>query len=306
MSSPINELTVRLLAKFPGISFADARSQAEELWQEPAFRISMIWLLSRERTNAPLNPFAAEFLAQAIMRRLGIRTAEDTFLCSAQESHKFSDGFVVKFAKRNQPYYLSWDPTAIPVGTCLVSRIVSNAASIGYVMRKILKGRFGDEPADKLYADFQPSRAELEGIKSAIRISGARYLRICAARLFLGCGCTPHFGNVLVTKSGELVSIDHAHASFSSGEDVRTLFGFVDCDSELFAVLGGVTNLTEKDIRASVDEIPRHPACGSTTGLGKYFSERLQLWKELYASHQNPSGVSQRRTIDEVSILTHL
>jgi hypothetical protein len=137
-------------------------------------------------------------------------------------------------------------------------------------------------------------------------LDGKKYLTVCTARVFLACRCTPHFGNILTTKKGELISIDHVHAYFESGKSLQKLFGFIDRDSELFKILGGVAGLTEGDIRAAVDEIPKHSACGSTAVLGDYFVKRLQLWKELYARHQYPSVVAWRRIVDEASVLTRL
>jgi hypothetical protein len=79
-------------------------------------------------------------------------------------------------------------------------------------------------------------------------------LSIAASRVFLGCGCTPHFGNILVNTAGELISIDHAHAFVQTGEDLRKLFEFVGHDQKLLKVRAGIASLTQGDIRASVDD----------------------------------------------------
>jgi hypothetical protein len=284
MISPIDALTVRILAQAPCRSYAEARCQAEKEWKRPSVRISSIWWLSTKRSGAPLNPFASELFSEAVMRRLCIRTAE-SFLCSANEAYKFADGFVVKFAKDNQPQNMKWDPNAVPDRTCLVSKLIPNAASISFVTRKVLKTHPDkSEAADSFYKNFDPSPKEIETIRAAISVEAAPYLEICAARAFLGDGCTSHFGNVLVTKQGQLVSIDHAHAHFQSGEDLRNLFDFVDYDSELFRVLGTVAALRYQDMRESLAEVPNNPVCGSTDGIENYFCTRLKLWKELYAA----------------------
>jgi hypothetical protein len=284
MHSPLNDLTGRLLIKFPGISLENARAEAKNLWAMPAFRISSIWLTAANRSNTRLNPFVSEFFAQSILRRLGIRTAEKTLICGAAEARDLPADFVVKFEEPAQS--LNWRPDALPTGWCFASELVAGAATLDYVERKILKSRSGNKPADKFYAGFKPTLAEIERIKSAMDLHGLQYLSIAAFRVFLGCGCTPHFGNILVNKSGELISIDHAHIFVQTGEDLRKLFGFVGHDQKLLQVLGSVAGLSENGIRESVDEIPNHPACGSISGLTEYFCKRLRLWKQLLAGEQ--------------------
>jgi hypothetical protein len=56
-----------------------------------------------------------------------------------------------------------------------------------------------------------------------------------------------------VSKSGELISIHHAHVFIQSGEDLRKLFDFVGHDPKLLQVLGRVAGLTENDIRESAE-----------------------------------------------------
>jgi hypothetical protein len=288
MNSPVDELTRHVQAKFPGIPLQHAQAKAEELWSMPAFRVSYVWLVSpnRYQSRDRINPFVAEFLAQAVMRRLGIRTASELFICTAEQAGALSDDFVVKFDRNGRARTLSWNPGATPTGWCLVSKVVRDAASLIFVTRMINKSypaRHHDVRADKFYAEFNPSPAEIDRIKLAMALDGVQYLSIAIARVFLGCTCTPHFGNILVTKAGELISIDHTNAEFEDGEELRQMFHFIDRDSKLFKILGGVASLTEGDIRASVDEIPKHPACGSTALLGDYFVKRLRLWKELHA-----------------------
>jgi len=204
MHTPINDLTGRLLTKFPGISLEVARAEAEELWAMPAFRISYMWTVSpnRYRSHDRINPFVAEFLAQGVMRRLGIGTASEQLICTADEARALSDDFVVKFDPNGWTRNLTWNPDAVPAGWCLASRVVRDAASL------IL---------------------------------------------------------------GKLISIDHAHAEFQDGEELKQMFGYIDRDSKTFNVLGSVAALTEDDIRASVAEIPKHSACGSVAGLADYF-----------------------------------
>jgi hypothetical protein len=229
----------------------------------------------------------------------------------------------------------------------LVSELVPNAASLDYVSRKIITSQsvrtqrlresaaihaqndqaldelmaqaLGKtcEPADKFFGDFRPTESEIELIKSAMALDGKKYLTICAARVFLGCSA-PHFGNVLVTKKSELVSIDNCRGYFEKGDDIRELMYFIDRKAEAFKILDGVSALTEKDIRESVDAIPRHPACGSMLGLAEYYCTRLKLWKQ-YAEKEisrspemeidphltawNPLGIFGQSLIEETARL---
>ena len=245
MNSPVEELTQRVLAKCPGISVQNARREAEALWATPAFRVSYVWLVSpnRYRSRERINPFVAEFLAQAVMRRLGIRTASELYICTAEQARALSDDFVVKFDRNGKGRTLSWNPSATPTGWCLVSKVVRDAASLAFVTRMIDKGypaKHHDVRADKFYSGFNPSPAEIDRIKLAMALDGVQYLSIAIARVFLGCTCTPHFGNILVNKAGELISIDHANAEFEDGEELKRMFDFIDRGSELFKILGGV------------------------------------------------------------------
>jgi hypothetical protein len=285
MHSPINDLTGRLLKKFPGIPLENARAQAEELWATPAFRISSVWLLSGKRSTNRINPYAMEFFSGGIMRRLGIRAVDEQFVCSAEQARELSDDYIVKFDRQAQGQNLTWNPGAVPLGWCLASKLVPHAATLDYVTRKILKNCTDNkvEARDKYYVAFNPTPDEIERIEKSMNIDGPAYLRVCTAHFFLACRCTPHFGNILTTKHGELISIDHVHAYFESGESLQRLFDFIDRHSELFNILGGVASLTEGDIRAAVDEIPKHTVCGQTAELREYFCQRLRLWKQLYA-----------------------
>src|SRR5579863_6721618 len=132
LRSRFDNLALRVAAKFPGISFEDARAQARELLRMPAFRISSGWLMLAKRPLIRMNPFAAEFLAQGVLRRLGIRTAEAR-ICGAEEARELlSGGFIVKFAE-GESQILTWNPGAVPTGWSLVSRPVSGAASLDFV-----------------------------------------------------------------------------------------------------------------------------------------------------------------------------
>ncbi len=301
-------------------------------------------LIQTMRQRKSMNPFALEFFAQGILRRLGIRTVEQR-ICNGKEARALPADFVVKVAGEEPAQNLTWNPASVRNGWCLVSRLVPDAASLDYVARKIVtshsartqmlresaaihasKDRAFEqliakalgkscEPADRFFDDFKPTQSEIEVIKTAMALDGLPYLRICAARIFIGCSA-PHFGNVLVTKTGELVSIDHCRGYFEKGDDLRELFYFVDRRSEVFKVLAGVSGLTEKDVCESVSEIPYHSACGSMAGLADYFCKRLRTWKELHASSErqsimeldphltcNPLGLFGQRLIAETGAL---
>jgi hypothetical protein len=275
-------------------------------------------LIQSMRLRKGINPFALEFFAQGILRRLGIRSVEQT-ICSGREARALPPNFVVKVAGDSHDLKwnpngqnarnIEWNPAAVWNGWCLVSNLEPDAASLDYIARKIITSHsvrtqmlresaalhaqkdqtlealtaqaLGKAcvPADKFFADFKPTDPEIELIKSAMALDGRKYLTICAARIFIGCS-SPHFGNVLVTKKGELISIDHASGYFESEDHLKELFYFVDRKAEAFKALDDVARLTESDIRESVFEIPRHPACGSTAGLVDYFCQRLKLWKQ--------------------------
>jgi hypothetical protein len=287
MHSPVNELTARVHARFPGMSFEDARSEAEELWRRPSIRMCSGWLLSRTRSfDSPMNPFVSEFLAQSILRRIGIRTVEHTIICSDKEARELPNNFVVKFARPGSPFNLKWRPGEVPAGNCLASPIVPDSASLGFIARQVLNTREGSDPADKFYFGFEKTLTSdhIEAIRSAMDFDESPYLRIAAARVFLGSGCTPHLGNLLITRNAELITIDHVHSYFDDGGDLRLVFSSINRDPRLLEVLNRVAGLTEKDICASVQEIPNHPACGGTVGLREYFCRRLRLWKQLYRS----------------------
>ncbi len=141
-------------------------------------------------------------------------------------------------------------------------------------------------PADELFADFHPSPEQLCRIESVICVTGEAYLKILAARVLLGISCA-HFGNVLATKTGELVSIDHVSGRLENGDDLRMLLKFVAHDSLVFRILCEIAEtLSEEDIRAAVAAIPDYPACGSNAGISEYFAKRLRLFQNLCASWQ--------------------
>jgi hypothetical protein len=268
-----------------------------------------------------MNPFAAEFIAQGILRKLGIRTASSR-ICSAREARALPPDFVVKSAGNRPAQGLNWNcadvATSIRFGWCLASQIVPDTASLDYIARTMLPShsarnkvvamlakcaadhatkdrQFEEliaqalgktcEPADKFFSGFHPTSEERDSIGRAMALDGDKYLRICAGRVFVGCSA-PHASNVLVTREAQLISIDHARVYFERGDDLRMLFRFVRRDSRVFRILGEVAALTADDIRAAVAEIPKHPACGSTGGLADYYERRLELWKAFYSGHQ--------------------
>jgi hypothetical protein len=287
-------------------------------------------LIQSMRQRKSMNPFALEFFAQGILRRLGIRTVEQK-ICNGQEARSLPANYVVKVAGSGNSNSLkwnpngqnarniAWNPAAVRNGWCLVSKLEPDAATLDFVARKLITSQsvrtqmlresaalhaqkdqtlealiaqaLGKTcvPADKFFADFKPTESEIELIKSAMALDGKKYLMICAARVFIGCS-SPHFGNVLVTKKGELISIDHASGYFESEDHLKELFYFIDRRSDVFRVLDGINSLTEKDICEAVSEIPRHSACGSTS-LADYFCKRLRTWKELYASSERQSAM---------------
>jgi hypothetical protein len=270
------------------------------------------------------NPFLAEMFACALLPRLGIQVAPAK-ICTASEAKTLGPSFVVKALNRNPMLGLKWTGKGTILTNahyCLVSQIVPDAATLSYVsrhfpdnrgssfsflenfgtsMHSFLQGcgeyyeEFGREiarvigkecvAADGLYVNFKPTPEELQAIRRAAAWHGEQYLKLCAARVFLGCS-TPHASNVLVTRDAQLISIDHATAHAENGEDLGMLFRFVRRDSLAFSVLGDVATLNESDIRAAVSEIPKHPACGSIDGLAEYFTRRLELWKALYSRRQ--------------------
>ena len=272
---------------------------------------------SLDARNTPLNPFAVESFAQVLFRRLGIRTAPTQTVTFAEARQLPEGKFVVKFAEVKESgialraaFPFSTPPVASPA-YCLASEVVEDAATFDYIRRKFGVTPGLDRPyaalanvaarsseklcagltsivlrkecraADALYARFLPNVGELGKIRAAMRWDREAFLKICAARSFVACSA-PHDSNVLVTRSGELVSIDHCSASREDGDDLRMLFRFIRRDSQAFGVLGDVAALTTDDIRASISKIPRHPACGSTDGLSDYFVARLRLWRSLY------------------------
>jgi hypothetical protein len=285
MQSVTDDLATRLLAKFPGISLDAARAKGRELLSNPSFRICSVWLTPTKRPTVQMNPFAAEFFSQAVLRCLGIRTVEAR-ICSAEEARELPSTFVVKFSREKPPQILRWEPDANPSGWCLASRLVPDAASMDFVARTILKTRAEKVcDADRLYIGFRPTATEIERIRSTMSFDGAEFLHICAARAFLGTGCTPHGGNVLVTRDAQLVSIDHCQVLLGNGEDLRALFRHV-VREDVDRILGRIAALTQEDIRAAVVAIPKHEACGSTDGLADHFIKRLKLFRELCSTPQ--------------------
>jgi len=145
--------------------------------------------------------------------------------------------------------------------------------------------------ADKLFEKFRPSETELTAIRDAIRWNSTPYLRIHAARAFLGLTCA-HFSNVLCTRDAQLISVDHDTCYFENGDDLRMIFRFVNPESQVFRILCEIAEaLSEEDIRAAVATIPNHPACGSSAGaIADYFAKRLRLFRNLCASLCQPEA----------------
>lgn len=265
------------------------------------------------------NTFESEFIAQAIMRRLGVRTAPAR-ICTIKEARNLPANYIVKgITSAGNLKWVPGFPEKHVSEFALVSEVVPNAASVDFVRRKLLPGRsvpprfslmhdlstgiVGDktaldmefakligkscESADTLHSSFNLTELELQAIERVIALDSEQYLRICAARVFLGCSA-PHYANVLVTRDARLVSIDHVAAAFENGDDLRMLFKFTKRDSLAFRILGEVTALTADDIRAAVSEVPKHRACGSVDA--EYYVRRLQLWKSLHSGRKEPSA----------------
>ncbi len=264
--------------------------------------------------RATFNPFACEFFAQSIMRRLGILTAP-TRIATVEHAKKLPPSDVVKVAAPGG-FRLRWSPTeGLGFGNafeyCLVSSALPNAVSLDFAFRKWLRGSRsamesglrdfssmvigkhslffqqvadvvakGCVEADYLYAETHPTEKEIGLMEQAGKWDGRQYLKISAARVFLGCSMA-HLGNVLITTDAQLASIDHENIGIETGEDLEMLFRFMNRNSVAFRMLNEIANLTEEDIHAAIAEIPAHRACGSNTDLEGYFIERLRLFKSL-------------------------
>lgn len=287
-----------------------------------------------EAGRRAVNPFWIEPFAQRILGRLGIRTAPTRIMILGEARSLPDNTFIFKFARKTyadaalRADFLFRDRRAMPDLWCLGSKIITDAATVDFVGRKFgcdsgrdqsfpfsgmcaKAGKCSDSfgryltaailkkecpAADTLYSKFDPSAEELRQIRAAVRWDGPQYLKICAARVFVGCSA-PHNSNVLVTRSGELVSIDHCTAYYEDGDDLRRLCRYVNPDSFSYRVLGEIAALTEDDICASVAEVPRHAACGSTAGLAEYFTKRLRLWQTLYAGRTASGGVVAQHAV---------
>jgi hypothetical protein len=77
------------------------------------------------RSRSPMNPFAAEFMAQGVLPKLGILTAEQTIL-TAGEARVLPSDYVVKVAGERSSQNLNWKSAdvikSIRSGWCLASR----------------------------------------------------------------------------------------------------------------------------------------------------------------------------------------
>src|ERR1700693_137100 len=150
-------------------------------------------LMQSMRLRRAINPFAVEFFAQGVLRRLGIRTAEQT-ICSGKEARMLPPDFIVKVAGEEPAQNLTWNPASVRNGWCLVSRLVPDAVSLDFISRKLItshsvrtqmlresaaihadKDRAFEAliaktlgktcaPADKFFADFKPTESEIEAI----------------------------------------------------------------------------------------------------------------------------------------------
>ncbi len=142
------------------------------------------------------------------------------------------------------------------------------------------------QSAEKFYEGFTPKNSDR--IIKATAWDGEQFLRICAARVFLGCSA-PHMSNVLCTEDGELVSIDHCTTLTDGGESARMLFQHTKRHTLAFDALKHGGTLTEQNIEESIAQVPRHPACGSQAdalernlkAVENYYLAQLGLWKEL-------------------------
>jgi hypothetical protein len=276
-----------------------------------------------------MNSFAAEFVAQGLMRRIGIRTAPARIV-PANEAPRLPREFLVKKVSVGNrlrwvgPGPLDVSPTTFPK-FCLASEFAPGAMSLDFAFRKVLRGNLsGTErmlcdfsqsvaglhktiydriaqgigktciEADTLYSEVHLSETEIRAMKRAAQWNGRQYLKLSAARVFLGTSAA-HFANVLVTGDGHLVSIDHDNTYFENGDDLEMLFRFVPKSSLVSELLKEIASLTEHDISAAVAEVPNHPACGSTEGLAEYFCARFEMWKRLCGRVQIPKPCSTDR-----------
>lgn len=315
---------------------ASSAKELDEFYQWCARRQEIEFLHSQ--THSPMyprkafNPFTAEFLAQAILRRLGVRTVPAQILSFA-EARKLPDNFVVKFAEVKEPELVLHArfpfrlQRVVSTAYCLASEVLENAATFDFIARKFGITPGWDRPypgmarvaalssekltagltsiilrkecpaADALYANFSPTPEELKKIGAAMRWSGRDFLKICAARAFVACSA-PHNANVLVTPQGELISIDHCTIHREDGDDLRMLFRYINRNSSVFGVLSDIAALAETEIRAAVAEIPCHPACRCDySDLTIYFVDRLRLWKNLCAAEATVDSSTEHAAV---------
>lgn len=148
----------------------------------------------------------------------------------------------------------------------------------------------------RFYHDYSPHNREQ--IRDACAWNGPQFLRLCAARVFLGCSA-PHYSNVLCTEDGQLVSIDHCMVVTDDGKSVRMLFEHTRRDTKAFDALRHVGKLTDDDIKEAVAQVPRHPACGSPAdalernlrAVRDFYIAQLKLWKRLLSeAEENVAG----------------
>jgi hypothetical protein len=263
-----------------------------------------------------IDPFAAAFFSEALLQRLGIETAHSRIV-PTNEAQKLTS-CIVKFSRNSK---LRWN--APPTNDyALVCDVIPDAASVDYIRRVRLSagdasleesatqflslragGKISDAKLARVFALISKTCKHSDALFSGVDISdeqvrvaglvtsfkSERWFRIAVARIFLGC-TAPHFANVLVTRNGQLVSIDHDSCRFESGKDLRLFFFFIRRGSHIFNLVGSIAKLTNADIREAVAAIPDHPAFAfDSLALSAYFRERLALWQALCAGKLEPT-----------------
>ena len=265
-------------------------------------------------SRRPLNSFSSEFFASAILKKLGMPSIQSQIV-TAGEARALPGRFVVKaIAPDGHLHFVAGSdiPRIAEGDVVLVSELCADAASFDFVRRRILNKQYAlgsdvfaslasktdfvemdrrareklaaavgktVESADDLFSEFRPTASELCVIEREMRLDGPQFLKICAVRTFGGSSFA-HGGNVLITRSGKAISIDHS-ALFESGDDLRMLFRFTCKGTSVWKILCEIAKLTAADIADCIKAIPAHAACGDLAPLAPYFVERLRLWKKL-------------------------
>ena len=291
------------------------------------------WISNRPFVAARtfINPFAVASFSESLLPKIRIKTANGKIV-SASEGRKLdAETFIVKFELKERLRWRGVLPEVLPyLGPwAYVSEVIPDAATVDFIRRKhyqvadvsaresenlefnILVGNATSEyhirrtmqlvskkcrPADALFSSIKLTDEQKRVCQLVSSFTSEAWFRIAAARIFIGC-TSPHFSNVLVSKDGSLILIDHDSARFESGKDLEMLFRFVRRGSRVFDLLGEVAALTDGDIRAAVAAIPKRPACGPVESLAPYFCERLALWKALHAGRPAPE-----RTVAQAAV----